>query len=52
MPSFVNTFDVVAAQLGDDSGVLGAAAWVQHVVLDKHVEAHAASQPAAATDAT
>jgi len=27
MPSFVNTFKVVAAELGDDAAVLGAAAW-------------------------
>ena len=32
MPSFVDTFDVVPAKLGDDSGVMGAASWVQHVV--------------------
>lgn len=32
MPAFIGTFEVVAAKLGDDSGVLGAAAWAQHVV--------------------
>ncbi|MCA9123501.1 MAG: ROK family protein [Planctomycetaceae bacterium] len=29
MPSFVDTFKVVAAKLGDDAGVLGCAAWAQ-----------------------
>ncbi len=32
MPSFVGTFEVVPAKLGNDSGVMGAAAWVQHRV--------------------
>lgn len=32
MPSFVNTFTVVPARLADDSTVMGAASWVQHVV--------------------
>jgi glucokinase len=30
MPSFVDTYRVVAAQLGDDATVVGAAAWAQH----------------------
>ena len=29
MASFQNTFQVVAAKLGDDAAVLGAAAWAQ-----------------------
>ncbi len=29
MPSFANSFDVVAAKLGDDAVVMGAAAWAQ-----------------------
>lgn len=37
LPSYIGTFDVVAAKLGDDAGVMGAAAWAQH-----HVEAAAA----------
>ena len=32
MPAFVDTFEVLAAQLGDDSTVMGAAAWAQHTV--------------------
>ncbi len=32
MPAFVDTFEVVAASLGDDSTVMGAAAWAQHMV--------------------
>lgn len=32
MPSFEGTFEVVPAKLGDDSAVLGTAAWAQHVV--------------------
>ena len=31
MPSFVDTFDVVAAKLGDDAAIMGAAAWIQHL---------------------
>lgn len=30
MPDFTGQFKVVAAQLGDESGVMGAAAWAQH----------------------
>ena len=30
LPSLAEGFDVVAAQLGDDAGVMGAAAWAQH----------------------
>jgi glucokinase len=33
MPSFVDTFKVVAAKLGDDAGVLGCAAWA-HKTFD------------------
>ena len=29
MPSFVDTFKIVAAKLGDDAGVLGCAAWTK-----------------------
>jgi glucokinase len=29
MPSFVDSFDVVAAKLGDDATIMGAAAWAQ-----------------------
>ena len=32
MPAFAETFEVVAAQLGDDSTVMGAAAWAEHMV--------------------
>lgn len=32
MPSFVDTFKVVAAKLGDDAAVLGAAAWAEKTV--------------------
>lgn len=30
LPSLANSFEVVAAELGDDAGVMGAAAWAQH----------------------
>ncbi|QDU94250.1 ROK family protein [Lignipirellula cremea] len=33
MPSYENSFEVVAAALGDDSAAMGAAAWVQKAVL-------------------
>jgi glucokinase len=29
MPAFKDTFSVVTAELGDDAGVLGAAAWAR-----------------------
>lgn len=32
MDSMVDEFEVVAAELGDDAGVMGAAAWAQHCV--------------------
>ena len=32
LPSFANLFEVHAAALGDDAGVMGNAAWAQHVV--------------------
>ena len=32
LPSLVESFEVVAARLGDDAGVMGTAAWAQHVV--------------------
>jgi glucokinase len=32
MPAFVGSFEVTAAKLGDDCGVIGAAAWAQHQV--------------------
>ena len=32
LPSYVGTFEVVAAELGDDASVLGAAGWAQHQV--------------------
>ena len=32
MDSFQESFEVVAAQLGDDAGVLGAASWAEHNV--------------------
>ncbi|MBC8355258.1 MAG: ROK family protein [Planctomycetes bacterium] len=34
MPSFVDTFKVVAAKLGDDAGVLGCAAWAEKTFAD------------------
>ncbi len=30
LPSFADSFEVVAAKLGDDAGVMGAAAWAEH----------------------
>jgi glucokinase len=30
LPSLANSFEVVAAELGDDAGVMGAAAWAEH----------------------
>lgn len=35
MPAFRDTFKVVVTKLGDDAGVLGAAAWVQKVIADE-----------------
>ncbi len=35
MPAFRGTFKVVAAELGDDAGVLGAAAWARKTVNGK-----------------
>lgn len=32
LPSYRDTFEVVAAELGDDATALGAAAWAQHVM--------------------
>jgi glucokinase len=32
MPAFTDSFEITAATLGDDSGVMGAAAWAQHWV--------------------
>ena len=32
LPSYIETFEVVAAELGDDAGVMGAAAWAQHQI--------------------
>jgi glucokinase len=32
LPSFADSFEVVPASLGDDAGVIGNAAWAQHVV--------------------
>jgi glucokinase len=32
LPSFVKSFEVQAAELGDDAGVMGSAAWAQHLV--------------------
>ncbi|MCB9873116.1 MAG: ROK family protein [Planctomycetaceae bacterium] len=34
MPSFADTFKVVAAKLGDDAGVLGCAAWAEKTFSD------------------
>lgn len=34
LPSFAESFQVVAATLGDDAGVMGTAAWAQHVVTE------------------
>ena len=36
MPSFVNAFTVVAAELGDDATVKGAAAWTRAVLRREH----------------
>ena len=35
MPAFRKTFNVVATKLGDDAGVLGAAAWAQKTIGDE-----------------
>jgi len=35
MPTFKDSFKVVAAQLGDDSTVMGVAAWAQKVIQDQ-----------------
>jgi glucokinase len=35
LPSFADSFKVAAASLGDDAGVLGNAAWAQHVVTSQ-----------------
>ena len=32
MPSYLKTYDLNVAQLGDDSGAMGAAAWARHRV--------------------
>ncbi len=37
LPSFADSFEVVAASLGDDAGVMGNAAWAQHVVTSQSV---------------
>lgn len=35
MPAFRDTFQVVATKLGDDAGVLGAAAWARKTIVDE-----------------
>jgi glucokinase len=40
LPSFVDSFEVVAAELGDDSTAMGAAAWVRELAAEP-VEAKA-----------
>ena len=35
LPSMAEAFDVVAAELGDDAGVMGAAAWAEHIADSK-----------------
>ena len=35
MPTFKDSFKVVAAQLGDDSSVMGVAAWAQKVIQEQ-----------------
>lgn len=35
LPSFVDSFEVVAAKLGDDASVMGAAAWAREVVSSR-----------------
>jgi glucokinase len=35
MPSFAGSFKVVLAKLGDESGVMGAAAWAKRVVMSR-----------------
>lgn len=34
LPSFRGTYEVAVAKLGDDAGVLGAAAWGRHVITE------------------
>jgi glucokinase len=36
LPSYHKTFEIVAAKLGDDTSVLGAAAWVEQVYAEDH----------------
>lgn len=36
MPAFVGSLNVKLAELGDDAGVLGAAAWARHNLMDNH----------------
>jgi len=36
MPAYVDSFDVVNAKLGDDSGVRGAAGWAKKMILEAH----------------
>ena len=33
LPSLSDSFEVVAAKLGDDAGVMGSAAWAQRHIL-------------------
>ena len=35
LPSLANSFEVVAAELGDDAGVIGAAAWAEHQLEER-----------------
>ena len=34
MPSYVRTYELKVAKLGDDAGAMGAAAWARHRVED------------------
>jgi glucokinase len=40
MPSMAKSFKVVAAKLGDDAGVMGAAAWVERTVMPQPVSSN------------
>ncbi len=41
MPSFVDTFKVVAAKLGDNAGVMGCAAWAEKTFTSQQTKADA-----------
>jgi len=46
MPAFLGTFNIVAAQLADEAGVMGCAAWTQHMAAKAVAESSVISAPA------